>query len=375
MKRPANRWLLIGLFLIAVTTVLAASILRPIYSWDLVMYIAAAKSYEEADIGNIHSFTYHTLERTVPETVYLRVADRPNKVYSTYARRIYDDVAAFQEQMPFYNIRPIYIGLIYTLHKAGFNMVFAAHVISAIAVVLALGLLYVMSSRMLGWPLAYAVPFFALIYGATDIARISTPDGLAFLAIVLSACLYLKQRIASLLVVLPMMLGVRTDLILYTMPMLLLLLITRERHRVCVVVSILASVAAYFLIGHLSGNGGWATIFYHTMIELVAYPLSNPPTLSLHDYLSVLLRGLRNTFDDGIFILYALVVAYGAGMIIARARRTSLLRTLRDPAAGLFLVCLVCVFSRVTLFPVTWIRYFAGPYMIGTFALLAMRGK
>lgn len=364
------RHILPALFLFVLIGTLAASLTKPHLNWDLVMYIAAAKSYDEPDIAAVHAATYATLRDAVAPTVYLREVDRPPKLYREYTRALHADPRAFAEQLPFYTIRPIYVGLVYLLAKCGVDIVFATYAISGVAVALALALLYFMSASLLRQPYSYAVPFLAIIYGVMDVARASTPDGLALLAIVVAAYLYLRQRVNALLGMLPLTVLIRTDLLLFVLPLLLVMLITRSGSRVRVVASALLAGGIYAGIMHLSGNAGWATIFYHALIALVHYPLSQPPVLTAQDYFSTLFYGLRNLLDDGIFVLYVLGATCGA--ITVRARSRSLLHALRTPAVGLMAVCLVCVIGRLVLFPVAWLRYFTGMYMVGTFALLML---
>jgi hypothetical protein len=74
--------------------------------------------------------------------------------------------------MPFYQIRPLYTGSIYLLYKLGIDIGFATHIVSGIAVAMALVLLYIMSFSILGHPFSYAVPFFTLIFGVPDLEAV-----------------------------------------------------------------------------------------------------------------------------------------------------------------------------------------------------------
>ncbi|MCP5451667.1 MAG: hypothetical protein H6972_14200 [Gammaproteobacteria bacterium] len=361
-----SRLVLLALFLIVGIYALAASAWRPLHNWDMIMYIAAAKSYEESDIKSLHGFTYNALQNSVSDAEY------KGMVSGKYRQAIHLKQSAFEEQLPFYQIRPLYTGSIYLLYKAGIDIGFATHIVSGVAVFVALILLYLLSASILGHPFAYAVPFFTLIFGVVDIARYSTPDGMAFLALILSAYFLFKDRVVLLLVFLPIMIGIRTDLILYVIPLLLVVALSKSGSRKMAAISVFVSVLIYFAIGTFSNNPGWSTIFYFTLVQILSHPLSTPPTLTIHQYLHALLNGLSDIPGNSNFVLYCLISFLYLGELFSRAKTTSLFQVLKSPAASLYIVSLFFVFSHFILFPVVWNRFFIGPYLIGVFSILVM---
>lgn len=365
MKLISNLILFV-LFLFVGIYVLYASAYKPLHNWDIIMYIAATKSYEEPDIKSLHAFTYSALQHSLSESEYKQL------VAGKYRQAIYTDPSAFEEQLPFYQIRLLYTTAIYLLYKAGVDIGFATHIVSGIAVTMALALLYIMSASILGHPFCYSVPFFALIFGVADLARYSTPDGMAFLAVIFSAYLYFRDRIVLLLIFLPLMLCIRTDLILYTIPLLFVIFASKREYRTKVATSILMSVLLYFLIGALSKNPGWSTIFYFTFVQHLTHPLSMPYTLTANHYLHALVDGLKGIKNSEAFLLFSIFSLYCLGAIINRATTTSFFCALRSPAASLPIVFAIFVFSHFVLFPVVWNRFFIGPYLIVTFSLLIM---
>lgn len=363
--RLVERLLAPLLFFFVAACALYLSIYEPFLNWDMIGYIAAAKSFEERDLESLHSFTYDQLRDSVPDAVYQDLTQAGGRhVRST-------DPYAFKEIMPFYQIRPVYTGLIYLFYKTGINIVFATHMISGIAVVVAVAFLYLMSVSFLVKPLIYAVPPLALIFNVLDLAKYSTPDALAFLAVILSAYLYLKKRIALLLILLPIMLGIRTDLILFTIPLLLFFVFERStRWKAALLIFI--SVAIYISIGAYWENPGWSTIFYITLVPGVASPISMIPTLTASVYFYALFTGTRRLVFNESFILYILVAASSLYVIKNHAKTTSVVIAFKSSSAVLAVVCLVFVVSHFLAFPVAWDRFFSAPYLIGAFSLLVM---
>jgi hypothetical protein len=357
------------LFFLLATFALTLSVYKPYHNGDMIHYIAAAKSFEERDAKSLHSFTYEQLRNSVSDAEYEALLEAEAKGY-WYVMST--DSSAFKEQLPFYQIRPVYTGIIYLFYKAGVNIVFATHIISGLAVVVAMVFLYLMSVSFLAKPLIYALPPLAIHFGLLDLARHSTPDGLAFLAVMVSAYLYLKKRIALLLILLPIVLGIRNDLILFTIPLLFFIFLFEKNKRWKAALSMLISIAIYTGIGAYWENSGWSTIFYFTLVQLLTHPISMPPTLTAQHYLHALFKGTKSLIVDKSFSLYVLVAAYCLYLIKIHARPTSFIIAAKSSSAVLAVVCLIFVVSHFVAFPVAWERFFCAPYLIGAFSLLVM---
>lgn len=360
------------LFFFLAAFALTLSIYKPYYNWDLIGYIASAKSFEEQDLKSLHSFTYDQLRNSVPDETYEKLIQGIDIRTSSYRQAISTDSSAFKEQLPFYQIRPIYTGLIYLLYKTGINIVFATHMISGVAVVAAIFFLYLMSVSFLGKPLIYAVPPLAFLFGVVDLARYSTPDGLALLAVTLTAYLYLKKRLSLLLILLPIMLGIRTDLILFAVPLLSFIIVFEESSRWKAALSILISIVAYIAIGAYWENPGWSTIFHQTLAQYLTHPISMPGTLTAQHYFHALFKGGMTLIMSRTIVLYALVAAYSLYLIRKRTMTTSFVITVRSPSVVLELVCLIYVISHFLAFPAADNRFLSASYVIAAFSLLLM---
>ena len=128
----------------------------------MIGYIAAAKSFEERDIESLHSFTYSQLRLSVQSETY------DNLVEGDFRHTISTDSSAFKELLPFYQIRPG-TGLVYLLYKTGVNIGFATHIVSGVAVVVSIAILYLMSISFLAKPWIYSLPPLAIIFGILDV--------------------------------------------------------------------------------------------------------------------------------------------------------------------------------------------------------------
>jgi hypothetical protein len=369
--RIIERFLALSLFLLLATCAIIVSVYKPYYNWDIIGYIASAKSFEQQDIELLHSFTYDQLRNSLSAEKYEELTQENG---SGYRHSISTDPSAFKEQLPFYQIRPVYTGMIYLLYKIGVNIVLATHLISGFAVVVAIAFLYLMSVSFLPKPFIYAIPPLAVIFGVLNLARYSTPDGLAFLAVIVSVYLYLKARFNLLLILLPIVVGIRTDFILFVIPLLFFIFALNKCNVWKTALSTFMSVAIYFGVGAYWGYPGWSTTFYFTLIQILTHPISMPPKLTVKDYFHILFIQSRILIlYNEVFILYMIIAAYSLFLIKINAKTKSVLITFKSsPSAVLAVVCLFFVVSHFLTFPVAWIRFFSAPYLIGAFSLLSM---
>jgi GT2 family glycosyltransferase len=354
------------LFLVLAIYCLKLCLYNPLLNWDIVGYIGSANALALGDTASLRVLTYTQLRHSVPSPIYDELTN------GSFRREISLDSSAFREQLPFYQIRLVYTGLIYLLFKLGCDIVLATYTISGASVVAGVALLYVVSKRILARPFLYAIPPLAVIFGVPDLARYSTPDGLAFLSAILCAYLYLARRFGLLLIVLPITVAVRTDLILFSIPLLFFIVLSETGWRFRAAFSACASVGVYVGIGAHFRNPGWSTIFYHSFVGVMTHPASTPVPLNAPHYFRALMNGAAGAISDKEFTLYVLVAMYSFYLIKREAGRTSIFSALKSPTMSLPVVCFVSVASHFVAFPVVWDRFFAAQYMISVLSLLAM---
>jgi hypothetical protein len=366
----ASRFAVLSLYLACAGAALWLSIYRPFHNWDVVGYVASAKSFDGSDAAALQAFTYAELRGVLPPDLYEDIARAKNIGTgrgAAYRHAVSSDAAAFAEQLPYYQIRPLYTGLIYLLYRTGVDIEFATHAISGIGVAAGLLLLYLLAGARLSPPFASLLPPFAIALGLFDLARFSTPDGLAFAAVMLLARWLAMARINALLLAIPCVLGIRTDLILFTSPLLLALFVHQPENRRKIALSAAASVAIYFAIVGYYGNPGWSTFFYCTMVQRCTHPLSNPPALTPHDYFDALASGLRALASDADFAIYLLLVLASLYLIRKRGgtdRRHRATPLILLATSATYVVC------RFFALPAEWSRAFPSAYVLSAFALL-----
>ncbi len=353
-----------ALFLVLAAYCLKLSIYNPAHNWDVIGYVASADAFAIDDVEALHAVTYAQVRHSVSAAAYADLVD------GSFRQEISTNSSAFGEQLPFYRIRLVYTGLIYLLFTMGCDIVFATHVIPGVSVAAGIALLYAISRMLLARWFLYAIPFLAILFSVPDMARFATPDGLAFFSTILCATLYLTRRIDLLLVLLPVVIAVRTDLILFAIPLLVVVFLAGSRRGAAA--SACASLVVYAGLGAYFRNAGWSTVFYQSLVDLMVHPISSPARLTVPLYLRALHGGLSDAIGDPPFVLYFLVAMGSLYFFVRDAKRTSIVVALKSPTVSLALVCAVFVTSHFLAFPAVWDRFFSAHYMIGALMMLAM---
>lgn len=350
----------------------------PRHGWDMVAYIGAVKYLDDRDPQVVHRYAYEELKRGVPQADYVRlVTDQPTPDLrvlgdSTYRSTMSENPKAFLEQLSYYQIRPLYVTPIYLLTKVGIGPVRAAHVVAGIAVAIGMVVLYFVCSAILPPALVLLAGLLSVIVGIPFLARLASPDGLSFCMLMILTFFIVRGRWTALLVAMPVAIAVRTDLVLFTFPLYLLLAFKRDTHKRSLGISFAASVMTYVAVNAIWSNPGWATTFYHSFIERQLHPVSAPPTLKLSDYFEVLVQhGLLSAhWINRVVLIYLVMVSASILVLWQRRKAVGLRDAITSPAAVLALAAAGYVAGHFIIFPVLWERYFAGAYTVAMVALL-----
>ena len=173
------------LFGLVLTGILLFSAFRPFHNWDLIPYIACALEWE--GVEDVHAETYRIIGTELPDPTFSVLTA------GEYRERCYRDSAFFVDRLPFYRVKPLYIGMVRLGRMWGLPWTFAVRLPSLIAL-LAIGLLLWTWFRSFLPPLhrVLVTSLSLAIFPVTELARLSTPDGLAVFFLLL--CFYLIER-------------------------------------------------------------------------------------------------------------------------------------------------------------------------------------
>jgi len=321
--------------------VLAFGVKKPSYNWDMIGYVAAALSAEGYQGASLNKATYDSVRSEVgPHTFDQLTQD-------DYRETVFRDPASLAQQLPFYRIRPLYVGLIRVVHAMGLEYPKSTYVVSAIFAALSVVLLAFVA-REIGAPVI-AVPLVVLFSGFIDIARLSTPDAMAcfFALLTIYALIRGSTLVFFLAAVLPL---VRTDFLLLSLLVLGHSFIFGQRKYA--ITSMTAACVLYELVVRMNGAYEWSTLFNTSLIHKTAYPAALIPSHAIGDYL----RPYASMAYD--FTLQPHFVIYGLALWFLMRNKT------RPPSAdwrllsAVFIIPMAFVAIHLLLFPAMTYRFF-----------------
>ncbi len=351
-------------YVLAVTTALALAARSPAYNWDLIPYTGVVLEIETRDVERLHARTYAEVERAVSPEVFATLTR------GSYRGRVFEDPRVFHEQLGLNRIRPLFIALVYILHKCSVPIVTA---IALVSLVSAAGMAVMIRRlhRRAFSPVAGALVAFLVVVvsGCLEVARLYTPDALANVLLLVGVDRIVHRRLRLATLFLGLSLLARPDNIVYLGGIVLysMFLAPREYRmplRIGIAVLSAATLVA-LLIHRLAGGFGWNALFYASFVERILRPSLFQPTIEPAQYFGVLAAASRNCLLSGDrFFLVALLGVVG---FVSRdsSDPSSILR--RD----LILLMLGCMAARFLLYPTPDGRFFVAPYAIVCVAAIA----
>jgi len=356
---PVTQWTLLAM---CGVLLLVWSLARPHYNWDMLAYSAATQRFASADPEQWHQSTYEDARRFLASGDFQRlVGTDPH----SFRARASADPDLFAAHLDFYTGRVAYIGATWLLEAIGLQPLRAQHVLCGLATLAGLLFLALLIGSLRPDVPLIVLPGIAAVFGLLQILRLGTPDALTFAA-VCGVALLLVRRERALLLLLPVALAVRTDLLLFTLPLYVFLWRERAFARPTLLASVLGSLLLFVVLQW--DHPGWARLVQVTFFEPMASAGVSPAPVGSAAYVLLLKRGLVTLLDDKAALLFLLLAV--SALIWARAR----LHSDSNDRVLLFLIANSLLYSCVhfLLFPVFWERFFVGTYCVTAVAWVCL---
>ncbi|MYC15318.1 MAG: hypothetical protein F4Y39_16475 [Gemmatimonadetes bacterium] len=336
------------------------SVSNPQYNWDMIGYVASAFSYEIDDAGQLQRTVYTLLKQTVPEEAYKDLTHGRHRHARAY------DPESLKQHLPFYQIRIVYVLTIYVSYKLGLNPFIASYLISAISIIIALWVLAFLFPLNVSLIYLITIPVTGLIFDFHNLSNLSTPDALAVLIVFISYSLLLRQR-KELLLVLPLSVLIRTDLLILVGVFYVYLFIFKDWEKKYILLSALLGIIGYCWVNWQFDNYGWSTVFHYTFIKRQTHPGQQAIVVDLNTYYQILKRNIFKYHPKFFlfFVSYLVAIAWSIALIMKH------IKTFNERPNDIMLDLLFLVSSSVIyvlmhyfLFPAPWLRFFAGNYVL-----------
>jgi hypothetical protein len=271
-------------FVLVVLFMVRRAYLAPSYNWDMIAYIASALSINHPDPAIYHSLAYSLVKASVPAQIFHSLISSP------YRHTVFQNFHAFQEQMPFYHVQPLYILLIYLLYKIGVGPVSATVYISIASYVgiAATAFAWTRSIPKEAKPfIRVATAFLLLTSPLWQISKLSTPDALAIFLLVLGTYFYTRGKRHAMGLAFALSIFARPDSLIFV-SLILIYIFFVEQWKVSSAVYLVISVVTYFAISLLAHGYSWHTLVGYTFFGYSAYPRQAVWHFGVISYIKVL---------------------------------------------------------------------------------------
>jgi hypothetical protein len=332
----------------------------PVWEWDMLGYLGCVEQLKGASPEEGHAAAYGAVEAEAPAgaAAELRGESKDTEGDSrgslAYRHKLAEDPRAFEEQLPYYRGRVVYIGLLWAAEAAGVAPVRALRMISLLAGI-AFGIVLAL------WLARYLPGFGAVLLtlpglewlGVGQAMSLATPDALAA-ALVFGGAYVLAETPRHVLGIALLILAVatRADHVLLAGAVLVWVRLAPEReqalsNRGLVAGLVMLALTLWFCT---AGRGAhdWWTVFHHTFIEYKAFPASETPPRDIGFAISRVMRSLPmfRAFQPLLFSVLGIVA------LIVGWRRAGL----QSRGALLALAAMAAGMAHFALFPALWPR-------------------
>jgi hypothetical protein len=348
----------------------------PEQNWDILGYAGSSVSIENSNDSHIHNYIYQELKEYSTDEEFKDLTDKYN-----YRRVMFEDVDAFNQQIPFYKIRIIFVLLIFALMKIGINIFAASHLLSAALVsggYLAFYYAYKKSIHPMLW---VSYPLFIIIFDVVNVAQTVTADSLAFFWMGLISFTLMNAHWKSLFFLLVSLTLVRTDMIILVALISGYLILSRTDLRFISIAIVLISLVLYFFVNHFVGNYGWSTVFHYVFIT--GMEATHPDEyssfgISFKQYITAVITHIPLFISERTVLLFEILVFLQFliwGLYHRKyffSARKLLFELINSPVIVLTLISVIYVILHYAVFPILDSRFFVGQYIISTLGLLSI---
>lgn len=237
---------------------------RPFYNWDVLPYTALILKMDHHPKKQAHDLAYQLVQKNIPAKNYRQLTDSSH----VYRNKMLTDAEAFDRQLPFYAVKPLYIASSYLFYKAGIDLPQATLFPCFISYLLIGLLLFHWLSFYLRPIATFMVALLIMISSPLlEVAKISSPDCVS--ALFLFGAFYFiieKPSLGAALIMMTLSIFARPDNILACFILLGAITFSGKWHKKIPVKKFLlmASFLAfcYILIGLIAKSYGWSVFFY-----------------------------------------------------------------------------------------------------------------
>ncbi len=273
--------------------------------WDAVPYMGAVLAIDEKDNTKIHESTYQLLkENTSIEEQQKLIDGHP------FCKSIYDHQNYFAQQLPFFQVKFLYVYTSYLFYKMGVPLYHALFLVVLISSILIFIIIYNWLKRYHGngLSLLFSVFIFLCWFNIRSFI-ISSPDALAGLFFIAAIYFYLEKNKLNLTYLFLLLAALtRPDYLFFVLCFYVVSIwFLKTKPAVISTISMLLCIATVFLISSVYEYSGWQ-MFYRSFIDLTVSPQTEAGKFSTDVYLTGLLNGVKISLKHWSTFLFFLML-------------------------------------------------------------------
>lgn len=356
---------------------LVVPLLNPVANWDMLGYAGSVKSLLGMNVDDIHRSVYSEFAAYASAGSFEVITGG-----TSYRQTMYEDAAAFSQQIPFYKIRILYVSMLTGLHQLGFELFAAMHVISAVFGAAAYLLIYFGTRDQVHSLVWLVTPgFYYFLTVEFGVFQNGGVDTFSFFWVAMTAVAFFRNS-KLLYPLLALAVLVRTDLILYVALMFAVsFLRTKEDWLRCIFWGTVTLIF-YSAVNSWSGNYGWSTLIHFVFITdmLATHPAEYSQLgLSIQEYINVVLTKhdwISSWFWLAFFVSILNLILYVSMFHFSWLKIPATTKASYLKQFHLFsTICLIYIVLHYLLFPLVLMRFFYGQCFLSVFATLATVGQ
>lgn len=356
-----NRFSLLITMILFLTCLLPASVYfykNPSYNYDMLGYMALViKMDKQYTFEEIHKITYESAKKNIPPANYKNLTDT-----FTYRKKFKTDPNSFKEILPNYVIKPLYLWLSWLFYKNGCSLPLSTVLPSIVAYLIIGVILFFWLNKYLQTGFAFLTGLL-LMYSTfiTNVARLSTPDCLSALFILLSFYFIIEKKNMWLMsVCLLLATYTRMDtVILYFFIISYLTfnskwkMITGNQYLMLLGVLVIAYLSIVLPVREY----GWDIFYYGQYSSHIDYTKDFYQSITIQSYFSLIYTKLVTAFVATHFTLFLFL-----GIMVIFNRKFSF-KSLSFDQSFLLLLIMV-IFFRFLFLPDLSDRFYLGFYLL-----------
>ena len=285
-----------------------------LYGWDMPGYLGAIyKTDNPSSIEDVHRIVYSSIQKESSKTAFDKtIGEKPYRaVLKEYAK----SSKAFDEQIPYYQVKHSYNAFAYAVYSSGISAPTSLFVVNAIFYIFLGIILFLIFLTVFPQNYFLASTLSLLVLSFPPIRHMAsdaTPDlvCLSILLLFLFAVLKKYSALFQFTVLLNLIL-IRPDMIILALTYFFLLIFYQyffnKKFSLEPILYIFVLGITYLGIVKFYHYPGWTDVFYDSFIRRRLYISKESPNFTVYQYLEVVITNLKNFKKISFFAIFFLV--------------------------------------------------------------------